>query len=1065
MSDSREREFPLSEVSPEDTRTELSCSVAKMPLLYLAEAYGAHVADDVVYSTRMNRTYLSDSSNWVSLLYYYRLLQRMVEVTGDPDAPFKAGRFVVNPSCFGWLASLVVRFESTGLIYAQFSRQNQHYCRPVTWEFAMTGPHSCTLSVSSHIPQDRNNCRCLQGAMASLPTLRGSPPATVRHPECICDGHPACVYELSWVDNPTHIRALAGGTIGGVVGLGVAAYYGWEGLGSALGYAVMMIGYLIGGRVGSAAHLREIYAYTEEQSTSLDTAMKTTTRLNEELQEKIEERTEALRVANEDLKKAYNDLEDSRARELQSQRTATIGILASGMAHELNTPLNTIQLAIQGLNQHPDSEREQAELLRNAKRAALRCSRIVGELLAFSREPQTISTMRLGEVLDSALSVFEAEMPEGIAVVREFESPCPVAHVDGAQIQQALLNLLNNASDAVEARGMITVRLRTRDEAAVIEVADNGPGIPEDRLKHIFEPFESTKRDRGAGLGLGLSISSELIQKNGGTIRASNRPEGGACFILSFPLASDDEGLTVAGLPSGPALPILTGITDSHETARQEASPEKRTFSPDALRVLLIEDDVEAGRTLKQVLANEDLQVACVTSGKEGISAFDARRFDAVVTDVLLGDMTGVDVLRAIRQQDDDFPVILLTGHDSIGSAIEALRLGAQDYIQKPLERIEDLTVPIWKAVGHHRLVRESEQLTQELRVSEKRFRSFAELLPETVFEADGDGRVTLLNQAGMERFGVTEAMLHDGFFITQGVPPQEEARVRDVLERVLGGESVSGEEFTGMHQAGKAFPILAFCAPIRSNGNVAGVRAIVVDITNQKQAEREVLHFQEVLREMNSQLQLTEERERYNLASDLHDSVAQLLAAANLRLALVERKVEDPELQSHVAEVGQILTESIAQTRSLVFQLSPPTLHTEGFVSALEDLACQMQPLHDLRVRCALASIPLQLDEKATVHVFRAVRELLVNVAKHAGVSECSLSMAQQDGWICVTVEDKGCGFELPPAGRGPTLDGFGLFGIRERLHSIGGQLTIESEPGNGTKATISVPAPTPPA
>jgi PAS domain S-box-containing protein len=1062
--DSKQSEFPLGEVSPEDTRMELACGATKMVLLYLEDVHGSSVADEVARSTRMNRSYIANSRNWVSMDYYYRFLQRMVELTGDPKAPFDAGTYAVRPECFGAMATLVIRLGAVRGTYALYARLTHLFCRVARWEHVSTGPTSCRLTVRyPEHKQDRNNCLAVQGAIAALSELHGCPRASIRHTECACDGHPACVYELSWIEKPAHNRALTGALAGLCGGFAFATYLHWNAWSPLLGYTMGLIGYL-GGRIFDySTRLRESHAYNKAQSASLEVSMEATEKLNEELQGQVEERTEALRVANQDLKKAYADLQESQDRELAQQRTATIGSLASGMAHELNTPLNTIQMAMQGLRQ--SGSLEQHELLGNAWKAALRCSRIVRELLAFSREPQTVSLMRLHEVLDGTLSVFENEMPNGITIIREFDDPPPIAHVDGAQIQQSLLNMLNNAVDAMAQSGKITVRLRSEDDQAVVEIADNGPGIPSDLQKKIFEPFESTKRRTGLGLGLGLSISAELVKKNGGQINLASRPGEGACFAIRFPLVAPGQESAIIGRGqiTVPGRPALEGWVDAEDSALTEASPvvgrTKPEFTGATMRILLVEDDPGAGLTLKRLMEQHDIHVTHVTSGGDGIEAFEPDQFDAVVTDVMLGDMTGVDVLRSIRDRDDCFPVILLTGHDSIGSAIEALRLGAQDYIQKPLERIEDLITPVRKAVKHHKLQVASRKLTDELRASETRFRSFAELLPETVFEADREARVIFLNQSGMEQFGLTEAILRDGFYLPQGVPPEEGERAMAILGRVVDGETVSGAEFTGMHQSGRTFPVLTFSTPIRRDGAVVGIRAIVVDVTQQKETEKELLHFQELLREMDSELQVTEERERCTLASDLHDSVAQLLFAARMRMSIARQHSTDPKMSTHLDAANEILTTAVEQTRSLVFQLSPPSLYTEGLQAALEDLAGHMLPMHGMRVAFTPSETALQCDEKTNIHVFRAVRELLINVAKHAAVSECSVSVTRPDGQICVTVEDKGAGFDAATVERGPTHGGFGLFGIRERLKTIDGNLTIESEPGAGTRATVSAP------
>jgi PAS domain S-box-containing protein len=501
---------------------------------------------------------------------------------------------------------------------------------------------------------------------------------------------------------------------------------------------------------------------------------------------------------------------------------------------------------------------------------------------------------------------------------------------------------------------------------------------------------------------------------------------------------------------------MLATPSHTEATGVEQNKPE---FSADAIDVLLVEDDERVGRSLKLLLETRDVRIVHVTSGQEGIEAFDPERFDAVVTDVFLGDMTGVDVLRFIREKDETFPVILLTGHNSIRSAVDALRLGAQDYIPKPLARIEDLITPVRKAVDHHKLLCASNVLTAELYASEVRFRSFAELLPETVFEADRDGRVTFLNMSGMERFGLTNEVLQEGFYLPHGVSAEDVERGQATFARVLAGDAVSGVEFTGRHQSGEMFPILTFATPMRHDGAVTGIRAIVVDITLQKKSERELLQYEDTLRKMASKVQVAEEKERFKLAQDLHDSVAQLLAAAKIRISLCSQRRNDSDLPHHLEKANEIVCEAIQQTRSLVFQLSPPSLYTHGLQAGLADLAEHMLPMHGLNVAFNSSEDPVCLDEASSMHVFRSVRELLINVAKHSGVRECAVTVSQDKDLVRVTVEDQGCGFDDALETRANLEGGFGLFGTRERLKTSNGSLVLESEPGKGTKATVCVP------
>jgi signal transduction histidine kinase len=158
--------------------------------------------------------------------------------------------------------------------------------------------------------------------------------------------------------------------------------------------------------------------------------------------------------------------------------------------------------------------------------------------------------------------------------------------------------------------------------------------------------------------------------------------------------------------------------------------------------------------------------------------------------------------------------------------------------------------------------------------------------------------------------------------------------------------------------------------------------------------------------------------------------------------------------------EVRQLIDESLQQTRSLVFQLSPPVLYELGLEQAIEWLAEQMQQRHGLHTEFHRDRDPKPLDEEVSIVLFQAVRELLLNVAKHAQATCAAVTIARENGSVRVTVDDDGIGFHpddaLSLAG-GPR--GFGLFNIRERLELLGGRLEIASSPERGTSAVVTAP------
>jgi signal transduction histidine kinase len=222
----------------------------------------------------------------------------------------------------------------------------------------------------------------------------------------------------------------------------------------------------------------------------------------------------------------------------QVERLASIGELLSSVAHELNNPLTTVlgYAEILIAEEPPADLRDDLERIRSE---ATRCRRIVGNLLDLSRaEAPRMRGVQLSELLAKVVEF--RSYPAQIAQIRltaEVDPLAPQVRGDFHRLAQALLNLVTNAEyalDAVTQDREITLRARVTDEQVELAVEDNGPGVPDEMLEAIFQPFYTTK-PRGKGTGLGLSLARATAELHGGTIRAERSPAGGARIVITFP--------------------------------------------------------------------------------------------------------------------------------------------------------------------------------------------------------------------------------------------------------------------------------------------------------------------------------------------------------------------------------------------------------------------------------------------------------------------------------------------------------------------------------------------------
>jgi two-component system NtrC family sensor kinase len=240
-----------------------------------------------------------------------------------------------------------------------------------------------------------------------------------------------------------------------------------------------------------------------------------------------------------ETRRQLEELQQTQAQLIHAEKLSAVGQLASGVAHEINNPLTTILgqthllLTQQQLTDHV------RDRLTIVSEETARAARIVQNLLLFSRhypaerQPCLLED-QVRRVLD--LKAYQLSL-DGVEVVTEFNE-CPPVWADGHQLQQVLLNLLQNAHQAMlkAARPhVLTMRISVEGDRAVLAVLDNGPGIAPEILSRIFDPFFTTKPP-GEGSGLGLSVSYGIIAEHRGRLTAGNRPEGGAVFSIELPL-------------------------------------------------------------------------------------------------------------------------------------------------------------------------------------------------------------------------------------------------------------------------------------------------------------------------------------------------------------------------------------------------------------------------------------------------------------------------------------------------------------------------------------------------
>jgi signal transduction histidine kinase len=261
-----------------------------------------------------------------------------------------------------------------------------------------------------------------------------------------------------------------------------------------------------------------------------------------------------LRRSNEHLIQAHEELKNAQMKLIQTAKLESIGRLAAGLAHEVKNPLAVIQLGVDYLTSttKPDASRDAVETIQEMADAVQRADTVIKGLLNFSRsEKLALLPMDLNSVIEESLVLVRHEfIKHNIALKKNLVAGLPQIGLDQGKVKQVFINMFMNAIQAMNGDGKLSVSTFRQPagtkgagenpggESVVVQIEDTGSGIPEDKLDKLFEPFFTTK-PVGSGTGLGLSVSNNIIELHGGTIKIGNRTDArGAVVTITFPIPS-----------------------------------------------------------------------------------------------------------------------------------------------------------------------------------------------------------------------------------------------------------------------------------------------------------------------------------------------------------------------------------------------------------------------------------------------------------------------------------------------------------------------------------------------
>ena len=360
---------------------------------------------------------------------------------------------------------------------------------------------------------------------------------------------------------------------------------------------------------------------------------------------------------------------------IQSEKMSAIGQLIAGVAHDLNNPLASVVGFSDFLAELGDIPPQFAEPLQVIRQEAERAATIVKNLLSFARSQEGERKRQpIGSILESTLALLRNQlMANKVEATLEVEPGLPDVEVNGNQIKQVFVNLINNANQAIATdapSGRIWVAAKPQRDGVAVSITDSGPGMTEEIAAHVFEPFFTTKGE-GEGTGLGLSICQGIVKEHGGRITLDTKPGVGATFTVE--------------LPAGARTPLVEAAPPPVPEGKQ-------------LHILVVDDEPHILYYMRATLESWGHSVEVASDGAYALERAIAGDFDVIICDLRMPHLSGRDMYQKLARQDPRAAerIIFATGDTVRGDTLQFLETLGRPYLHKPFTLSE-----LRAALGH----------------------------------------------------------------------------------------------------------------------------------------------------------------------------------------------------------------------------------------------------------------------------------------------------------------------------------------------------------------------------
>lgn len=469
------------------------------------------------------------------------------------------------------------------------------------------------------------------------------------------------------------------------------------------------------------------------------------------------------------------------------------------------------------------------------------------------------------------------------------------------------------------------------------------------------------------------------------------------------------------------------------------------------LKVVIIEDEVAHFQLMKRAI-HKELPLAMIDYFEEGalcLQRIEEINPDIIITDYLLPGMNGIEFMEALNRKNKDIPVIMITGQGNEGLAVQAMKLGAWDYLVKTSNFFTLLPGVIEKVVRE-------QKLKEALRQSEERYRVLFDNFIDAIniFSKDRrflDVNKKLIQLSGYRKKELLSMKLEDLY--PESIRPPIEEKIQNIIQ----GREVPVFETYFFTKEGKKIPVEIGVSVLKNcYGQETVFQGSIRSIIERKRAQEQV-HI------LSQQLMKAQEAERQRISRNLHDLVGQDLSALKIGLDTLfdDQHEVYPAWSQKVAEFSEIVKGTIMTIRDLAYSLRPTNLDQLGLAKTIHQYCEEFSNSAKVKVDLFVAGIDdLEIDSDTEIILYRLIQEGLKNVQKHADATHATIRLLASFPNIILRIEDNGKGFDIENRLVSAVNEKrMGLKGMEERVAFLGGKIRIQSSLIQGTKIFIEIP------